>query len=309
MNLSQIIRRKVFWSFDILKRNDIKNHYTDIKNILDQPNSDISRIKREEYLRQILTHAVSTTSFYKKYSDHNSILDFPIINKNMIRDNFDSFKSSNFTIEDCVVISTSGSTGAPFSILQNKNKKSRNTGDTLYFSKKSGYDIGYKLVYLKIWPDNFKTKFLSKLWWQNIVPKSVFKLSDGGIEEFIKELEKDSSKKSLIGYASSFATICKYLDEIKASPSITNVQSIITISEGLNDYVRDRVNTYFGVTPMSRYSNSENGILAQEEASKKSKFIINSASYYIEIFDMDIDTPVAHGNSGRIVIAILSYFL
>ncbi|WP_299441984.1 CoF synthetase [uncultured Aquimarina sp.] len=305
MSLSQVFRRKIFWFFDILKGNDIKKHYQDIQELIENPNSQTTQAKKDLYLQEILQHAVSTTWFYQKYAGYNSISDFPIINKNMIRDNFEEFKSSKYKTKNCVLVFTSGSTGAPFSILQNMSKRCRNTGDNLYFSNKSGYEIGQKLIYVKIWDDNYKHNMLSRYWWQNIHPKSVFKLSDKEIEKFIIELTKDTSKKSFLGYTSALTTICQYLDKIKAAPIESNVQSVITMSEGLNEYVRYSVKKYFGITPVSRYSNNENGILAQEDRDKTSKFIINTASYYIEIFDLDKDVLVDHGKKGRIMVTDL----
>ncbi|WP_378175977.1 CoF synthetase [Aquimarina sp. SS2-1] len=305
MDLLQVFRRKIFWFFDILKGNDIRKHYQDIKEIIESPNSSLVCERKNEYLQAILKHAVSTTWFYQKYAGYNSILDFPVINKNIIRDNFDEFISSTYKSKDCVLVSTSGSTGAPFSILHNKSKRCRNTADNLYFSKRSGYDIGQKLIYVKIWSDSYKHNWRSKFWWQNIVPKSVFELSDTEIEEFIKDLRDDTSKKSLLGYTSAFTTICQYLDRTKATPIVSNIESIITMSEGINAYVRSSMEKYFGILPVSRYSNNENGILAQEDRSDISKFVINSASYYIEIFDLNNDIPVSAGKRGRIIVTDL----
>lgn len=306
MNLSQVFRRKIFWFFDILKGNDIKSHFKDIKELIENPNSLSVQAKKDAYLQKILQHAISTTWFYQKHSSYNSILDFPVINKNIIRDNFEEFRSSKYKAKNCVLVSTSGSTGAPFSVLQNMSKRCRNTGDNLYFSYQSGYEIGQKLIYVKIWPDNYKHNILSRFWWQNIYPKSVFQLSDKEIEIFIKELRFNSSKKSFLGYTSAFTKICQHLDKVEADPVDTNVQSIITMSEGLNDYVRNRMKKYFGVSPISRYSNNENGILAQEDNTQgRSKFIINSASYFIEIFDFYKDVPVSPGERGRIIVTDL----
>ncbi|MBW1298637.1 CoF synthetase [Aquimarina litoralis] len=305
MSLSQVFRRKVFWFFDILKGNDIKKHFEDIKELIENPQALSSIQKKEEYLQNILQHAVSTTWFYQKYSGYQSIADFPVINKNMIRDNFEEFTSSKYKLKDCVKVSTSGSTGAPFSVLQNMSKRCRNTGDNLYFSSKSGYEIGQKLIYVKIWSDQYKHNPLSKFWWQNIHPRSVFKLSDQEIAEFIEKLRKDTSKKSFLGYTSAFTTICQYLDRTNAEPIQSNVQSIITMSEGINDYVRAGMKKYFGIVPVSRYSNNENGILAQEDRNTTLKFVINSASYLIEVFDLEKDVPVSFGKRGRIVVTDL----
>ncbi|MFD2564833.1 CoF synthetase [Aquimarina rubra] len=305
MNLLQVFRRKIFWFFDTLKGNDIKKHYKDIKELIENPDSQYTIDRKNKYLQQILEHAVSTTWFYQKHAGYNSITDFPVIDKNMIRDNFDEFRSSKYKANNCILVSTSGSTGAPFSVLQNMSKRCRNTGDNLYFSNRSGYEIGQKLLYVKIWPDNYSHNIFSKFWWQNIVPHSVFKLSDKEIEILINRLRKDSLKKSFLGYTSAFATICKYLDKTNTKPIESNVQSVITMSEGLNDYVRRSMKKYFGVNPVSRYSNNENGILAQEDRNIPFRFIVNSASYFIEIFNLEKDITVSYGERGRIVVTDL----
>ena len=55
---------------------------------------------------------------------------------------------------------------------------------------------------------------------------------------------------------------------------------------------------------VSRYSNTENGIIAQQKA-HDSNFVINWASYYVEILNLNDDTPSNKGDIGRIVITDL----
>ena len=62
---------------------------------------------------------------------------------------------------------------------------------------------------------------------------------------------------------------------------------------------------YFGVPVHSRYSNLENGIIAQQEAGSKGRFLINTASYHVEILKMDSDQNAGEGELGRIVITDL----
>jgi phenylacetate-CoA ligase len=62
---------------------------------------------------------------------------------------------------------------------------------------------------------------------------------------------------------------------------------------------------YFGVPCVSRYSNLENGIIAQQELNRSGRFLINTASYHIEILKMDSDDPAAEGEMGRIIVTDL----
>lgn len=306
LNQLALLRKNIFWGIDWVNNFKIKNQFYDVKKILENSNSDFSKNRKSELLKNILDHAVSTVVFYQDYLNYKSIENFPIINKNIIRDNFDALKSSKIKDKNSFVVSTSGSTGTPFSVLQDKDKRSRNIADNLYFSKKSGYEIGDKLINIKLWPDKIVGKLFLKLWFKNIYPHSAFKMTDTDILTLIKNLKKDRSNKSLLGYPSGFHHLCNYLDKIDSEPINCNVTSIISFAEALDDDVRKSLYKYFGKMPLARYSNNENGIIAQEDHSLKLE--INCASYYLEIFDMNKDEPLSYGNLGRIVITDLFNF-
>jgi phenylacetate-CoA ligase len=80
------------------------------------------------------------------------------------------------------------------------------------------------------------------------------------------------------------------------------------MSERLNSYTKKSVKKYFNRTIVSRYSNMEQGLMAQEELNYEGVFKINSASYFIEIFDMVTDKPIKNGEYGRIVVTDLFNF-
>ncbi len=305
MTFLKLFRKHVFWHIDRFRKYKTRDHYIAVKKIIERTDGTFADAEKEKYLQDVLAHAVQTTPFYEQYSEYRSILDFPVINKNMIRGDFDAFRSSVFLNDKCTVVSTSGSTGAPFSVLQNPNKRHRSKADNLYFAERSGYELGQRLWYIKIWSDPIMRRKPLKLRLQNICPQSVFELDDQHIKEVITAIEKEKAPQSMLGYTSAFETICKYLDKTVHPPIKANVTSIITMSEGLNAYVRSKMHAYFGVSPVSRYSNNENGIIAQEDPGVPHKFVINEASYYIEIFDLHTDIPVGIGKRGRIIVTDL----
>ena len=49
-------------------------------------------------------------------------------------------------------MSTSGSTGTPFTVLQNMNKRKRMFADLIYFNEICGQKLGEKYMYIKVWP-------------------------------------------------------------------------------------------------------------------------------------------------------------
>ena len=297
----QKVRKKIFWGTDWLRGEPVKKHFEDITSILE---ADRSKKITEKRTRELLEHAVSSTDFYKQYSGNKQLEDFPVVNKSIIRDNFERFQSNLFPSDEKLPAVTSGSTGTPFKVFHSQDKKNRNTADTLYFAQKAGYEIGQRLVYLKIWA---KEKMHSPLhyWMQNMLPVDVITLSETEINSLVKKIESKHSCYSILGYVSALERICKYLDNTDKDSIDADVASIITMSEALTPYVKESMEKYFGTPVFARYSNLENGIIAQQIPGSGQKFLINTASYRLEMLAMDNNEPVERGDLGRIVITDL----
>jgi phenylacetate-CoA ligase len=298
------LRHLLFQAMDTVKGGAVNKQVTAIENV----NAAYPASKQlvQQSLDKLLSFASSTTEFYKQYSKKN-ITDFPVINKSIIRENTDSFISSQYKKEELIAVVTSGSTGTPFKVYHDKKKRQRNTADTMVFSKKAGFELGHRLYYFKIWNKiNQKSSFSS--WSQNIVPYNVFDLSDDAIKNLIDKLNNDKSTIGFLAYASAYDAFCRYLDTHKYKPLKANVKSIIAMSESLNDFSKENMKKYFGATCVSRYSNVENGIIAQQDMDGSYEYTINFASYYVEILQLDNDEACEYGEPGRIVITDLYNF-
>lgn len=284
---------------DLVKKNK-NNHYKEVKNLVEKGTNNTSQLKA------LLQHACTSTIFYNKFDYKKGIKAFPVINKNTIKTNYSSFQSEKFKKAKCRIVATSGSTGIPFKVHQNLIKILRNTADNLYFSELAGYNIGNKLYYFRMW-NAFDKKGVLERWIMNMIPIDVFELTDVFFSNFLKKIKNNKSPKSWIGYASSFETMCKYLEKNEKKPINCNLKSVIAISESLSPYTKQTLKKYFNVDVVSRYSNVENGIIAQQ-LPDTSYFILNTASYYVEILDINSDKPVELGQKGRIVITDLFNF-
>ncbi len=300
----QIIRRKAFWTLDFIKGSKIRRHYNDIANKLENYNTDVVQTSIKNSLNNLLQHASSTTPFYKDFANYNSLQDFPLINKNMIRENYELFKSEKYLTSENIPVVTSGSTGTPFKLFHNKDKRFRNTADVIYFSKMAGFQIGSRLFYMKVWNEINKKSPL-KRWMENIVPHSIYSYENSDFEDLILKMQADKNKKVLVGFSSTFELLCNYLDGLNSEPLDCNVVSIIANSEALDYGTKKRMEYYFGVPAISRYSNMENGMLAQQSIHGGTDFHINWASFHIEVLDMNEDKPANFGEPGRVVITDL----
>lgn len=296
------LRSVLFWMADALKGSKVRKHYKEIKYINEHSTSPEAQKMIQRYLDQILQYATAETLFYKKYVGYNSLSDFPVINKNIVRDNISEFMSPKFDKENLRKMSTSGSTGTPFTIYQDKNKVARSSADFIYSYEMANFCFGDRMYRMKSITETNKKSRLEYLI-KNIRERDTADLSMKGIRNFLIELRKDRSKKMLGGYASSYIAISRNVkpEDVKG----IKVACIMTGSEALPDATKKTLKQLFRCPVYSRYSNMENGLLAQQCTDNSDAFHINIASFYIELLSLDSNKPAKVGEKGRIVVTDL----
>lgn len=291
------IRSLVFWISDFLRGGEIRSHYEQLEDF--QRNG---LTENYEQLRTILNYAVSNVEFYKRYAGYKSLTDFPIINKSVIKANEKSFFSPDFDKSKLFKESTSGSTGTPMIIYQDAGKRRRATADTIYFSDFAGYHIGSRLYYSRVWNRlNRKSRAASLI--QNIVMWDSDRLDDADLQRFIDTLEKDSSEKSVLIFASTLAALYRYMMQNNVRTT-ARVKCFITMSESLPENVRTGIAELFNTVVVARYSDCECGIIAQQ-CPHENEYHINFASFHIEVLKLDSDESADYGEAGRIVVTDL----
>lgn len=301
------IRNRIFWLVDAAKGGHVRKAYKDIKEILEHFDSDESKMQRSHYLTELLNHAVKTTDFYERYKQFYQLQDFPVINKNIIKKNYDQFISKKYNKSKLYTVTTSGSTGTPFTVYQDKRKRVRHVAENIYFNELANTCIGSRLYYFRIWNEvNRKSPFVS--WAQNVSMQEASELSDRNIESVLRQLETDTSTKSLLAYASTFEAIGNYISKHKGEEIKTRVNAILSMSETLPDHTKKILADYFSCPVVSRYSNMENGFIAQQCLDDNEEYHINHASFFIEMLDLEKDIPVRNGELGRITVTDLFNF-
>jgi len=259
--LANNLRNKRFWLWDRIHGGQIRNHLDDVNSIQLKRFDDTKEV-RLRYLRNIMQHATNTCPYYFQYKSASSLEQLPVVDKNIVRNDIQNFLSVETQRGKDKTVSTSGSTGTPFSLTHNKDKVRRSTADNLYFYNFVGYRPGDPIYYFRFW-SAFERKSFSMQQIQNITPIDVFDMDDVFIEKLLLKLRKEKCKVTFLGYPSAFARMCEYLQNNKPDYKVTQVKAIVAISESLNEHLRTLLAKYFGIKPVSRYSNVENGIVAQ----------------------------------------------
>lgn len=297
MRTFEILRQKVYWTLDKMKGSPVGMQLADIERLMSSGGN-----VEENYIKSILNYSTSHVPFYKEFKEWKQLADFPVVNKNIIRDSINDFLSYQFDKSKLAIRETSGSTGMPFTVYQDASKRRRATADTLWFSKQAHYELGSRLYFSRVW-DKKTMRSKMECLRQNWVIHDASSLSDEAIAQFLKQLEQDNSTKNVIIFASSLTAIAKYVERSGVKPK-AKIASFITLSESLPIWTKETIERQFDTPVFSRYSNEELGIMAQQ-IEGGTDFLVNTASFYIELLAMNSDTPVADGEEGRIVVTDL----
>lgn len=259
-----------------------------------------------ERINALLSHAVKTTEYYKNYNPAAGLSSFPLVDKQIWRDYYEEFQSSAFKeAKDNRVMTTSGSTGTPFSMIQDRGKILKNTADSIFLSELGGYRIGDRIAFIRVWVDNVKKSRL-QLTMENSIMMESSSLNDESVKGMLETIRKEGVSV-LTGYASALGEISRYIDRTGYDLSGFRVHAILPISESMPAPVRQRLMEQFGCPVCAYYSNEENGIMGMQHKDDAG-YYINTESYYYELLKMDSDEPCEDGELGRIVITDLNNY-
>lgn len=289
------IRNEAFWLLDSLTGGKTKKEYSEIKKLIENSNKSYF----DKLLYNILEHASETTDFYSDYKDFSSLNDFPVINKSILKNNYEMFLSKKFDKDDLINVKTSGSYGTPFTFLLSKQKKIRQRAEVIYFGEWANYKVGNKHAYIRANDNKSKLKLLM----QNEIFMKTNKLDKSWLEKQ-RELLLDSNIKNLIGFPSAISAIAKFITDKGDNPKKFNIDGVITSGESLYDNQREIIEKTFDTICLSRYSTEELGVLAHECESEYNHHI-NEASYKVEVLKIDQDVPADTGEVGRIIVTDL----
>lgn len=262
---------------------------------------EIERIRTQK-LKNIVKKAVDFVPFYKnldlKINFENFTLDelkkFPIINKQMIGENFKDFCSIEFNGK---VSHTSGSTGTPFefkvpyeSDAIEKIVANRAWG----MGKDYAYKSGDPIIVLRTYsPKEGEPlcKISGDYWYL-----SPFHINESNLALYLSVIEK-SKAKVIRGYASSIYIFTLLLKQ--KNIKIPQIKTIVTSSETLLPAYRSVIEEYWGLPVLDWYGQNERTVTVQQcwagnyhnnddygivELSDKNEIIATSLNNYVMPF-------------------------
>ena len=293
------IRRTGFWALDALRGGEIRRNYKDVKSRME------TGILNSEQLDKLLRHAVQTTPYYRA-CDPEKFESFPIINKNEIKGHWEEIHSDAYRGKPVHYMATSGSTGTPFTMEWDMGKRKRQLAELIYLNEIIGQKLGQPYSFFRVWTDKNRKSKLER-WMQNLTPIDILHLDNSVMEQIRERLKSRPYLNSCIAYASTYEYLAKYLRSCGDKPEMFHTKVFISGSEVLPMETKRLIKGTVGCQVIDRYSNEENGFLAQS-GDLSEDFKVNTASFLIEVLKTDSDEPAQIGEVGRVVVTDLYSF-
>lgn len=287
--------RREFWQEDIAKGGWISNQYQEIHRVLDQ--RDFAWVS--ERLDELKRHAIAQTRFYRDLRPEDP---FPVVDKMAILSRYDDHKAAGGFSTPLHISSTSGSTGTPFSVIQDYRKRMRNIADLKVFGERCDYPSHERMVFFRILSPRLR-RTPEQEERENIYYVDSSDLGEGHLEEMMRLL-LEKKPRIIFSYATTLVELAKYTARQNIDPSAFGIRSALTAGEGLSNADRELLERVFGCTAYRRYSDMELGILGQD-LGDGGDYHLNWGSYYFECLKPDRDEPAGDGEVGRIVITDL----
>ena len=277
-----------------------------------------SPVDLQEYqdrrLRGVIERAYSTVPYYHDLfcslglspSDirtADDLLKLPVLTKDEVRQNPDSFLSRDVKKSTLIENATSGSTGQVFRFYTDRTNLSVSRAIALRAWNFSGYRVGDRMVTLAgsaLLAENMSGSRKLQFALSRNMPLSSYHLDEKSVVDYISRIER-FQPKYLRGYPTSIALLAEHVLERKLDT--VHPVGIMTTAETLSKQQRSTISAAFGCEVFDQFGCLDGGAHACE--------CDHHAGYHIaveravhEFLDMNGD-PVAPGEEGRIVLTDL----
>ena len=298
MQIGEVLRRVVFNGLDAVKGGKLKK-------LKEVNKREIVEGVTEEYverrIRALLEYAKDHSPYYRENPQWKELSDFPVLTKGDFIEAYDKILTDNSSEQGNLYrLSTSGSTGTPFTVLCDGDKMNRVNMNFISCMELNGFRMGMKRGEFRAWIKGKNTISKWKSFKNNLIMVDISNMGDESLEKICRDIEKKKIQV-LVSYSSALVALSQYLKKTGRDISKWKVEMIFSMGEALPDGTYDLLQEIFGFSPVRSYGNNENGFIAIQLGEEK-EYTIDLYNFYTEILKMDSDEPAEPGELGRIVV-------
>lgn len=298
MQIGEVLRRVVFNGLDAAKGGKLKKlKAVNKREIVEGVTEDY----RERRVQALLEYAKCHSPYYRENPQWKTLSDFPVLTKGDFIENYDKILVDNSGEQGNLYrLSTSGSTGTPFTVLCDGDKMNRVNMNFISCMELNGFRMGMKRGEFRAWIKGKNTISMWKSFKNNLIMVDISNMGEEALEKICRDIEKKKIQV-LVSYSSALVALSQYLKKTGRDISKWKVEMIFSMGEALPDGTYDLLKEIFGFSPVRSYGNNENGFIAIQLDEEK-EYTIDLYNFYTEILKMDSDEPAEPGELGRIVV-------
>ena len=278
---------------------------------------------QESKLRKMINHAWSNVPYYKRIFKTENVKPgktkkvedlekIPVLTHDDVRRHLDDLVAVNASRSSLARVQTTGTTGHPLILYKDGNETSSGMGSLYRGWSWCGYNIGEKMA--QIWGVRTARARVSKYQLlreqlRRVVTRntliSAWNLSHKDIEVAIKRLNKEKPT-FLRGYVSPIYLLANFISQ-KGADVKFNLKGISTTAEPLLGFQRKEIEKAFRCEVFDQYGSGE-VFSCGFECEAHMGLHIPMERVHIEFLDLDDNSPVSEGETGRIVVTCLENY-
>lgn len=246
---------------------------------LDSGDAGVVADRARQKIEKVLRNAAQTVPYYRKLvaegvidEMHPRLEQFPIIGKSDIRGREESFISSRFGKDELERERTSGSTGEPFLFYRGKGE-----WDSTYAVQwrglfRLGIRSGDRRVLVKGVDEypNLSIRQRVRRWMYEKINRCILidahflALSDQNVRNSLSRIRR-YRPRYIHGYVSSIDLLATMAERVGIKVNDLGIIVVVTESEKLYDFQRERISRVFGCPVAENYGCVELGMIAQPD--------------------------------------------
>lgn len=300
MQAGEVLRRVAFNALDTIQGGRLKKLKEANKREIV---NGITPEYRERRLQAIMDFAKEHSAFYREgYAQAGSLEEFPVMTKASYNENrerilTDAWKGKEDQLHR---LSTSGSTGTPFTVLCDGDKMNRVNMNFMSVMELNGFRLGMKRAEFRVWIKGKNALSPFRSFKNNLMMYDISNMGDEALANICERIRRERIQV-LVCYSSAVTAITSYIRKTGYDISKWAVEMVFTMGEALPQETYDAVKEIFGFAPVRSYGNNENGFIAIQ-LNEEDRYTVDLFNFYIEILKLDSDEPAQPGELGRIVV-------
>lgn len=299
MQAGEILRRTAFVTLDKLQGGKLdKIKKVNKREIVE----GVTKEYADRRIGALLDYVGKHSEYYRELRGVEDITRYPVMTKMEYNQNKDRILCDTFQEkkDSLFRLSTSGSTGAPFTVLCDGDKMNRVNMNFISFMELNGFRMGMKRGEFRVWIPGKNVISKWKSFKNNLIMIDISNMGDEALASICEKIRREKIQVLVI-YSSALIVLANYLKRKNVDITKWDVEMVFAMGEALPRPTYDLVKDIFGFSPVRSYGNNENGFLACQ-VGEEDRYTVDLYNFYIEMLRLDSDDPVKPGELGRIVV-------